>query len=112
VRIVDVGGAVDLTDLAGLLSELDLLVTGDTGPMHLAAAVGTPVVAIFGPSNPERYGPLSADARVLRVDLPCSPCGQVRLPPMRCRGHVPDCLDRIETDRVTSAALELLAGRP
>ena len=47
------------------------------------------------PVDPWRYGPLAAQQRVVRVDLPCSPCGQVRLPPERCRGHVPDCMDGI-----------------
>ena len=89
---------LDLPALAALLARLDVLVTGDTGPMHLAAAMGTPVVALFGPSAPWRYGPLAARQRVLRVDLPCSPCGQVRLPPERCRGHVPDCMDGIQVD--------------
>jgi len=110
VRVIDAGGTVDLVTLAALLAELDVLVTGDTGPMHLAAAVGTPVVALFGPSNPERYGPIGEAHRVLRVDLPCSPCGQVRLPPERCRGHVPECLDRINVERVVAAALDVIDG--
>lgn len=108
VRVVDAAGALDLVDLAGLLSELDLFITGDTGPMHVASAVGAPLVALFGPADPRRYGPRSPEQRVLRVDLPCSPCGQVRLPPVRCRGHVPDCMDGIRVDAVMGAALELL----
>lgn len=104
-------GAFDLVDLAALLAELDVLVTGDTGPMHLAAAVGTRVVALFGPSDPRRYGPLGEGHRVLRVDLPCSPCHRVRMPPARCRGHVPDCLDQIAAERVVAAALDVLRGR-
>jgi ADP-heptose:LPS heptosyltransferase len=108
VPIVNVTGALDLVDLAGLLAELDLLVTSDTGPMHVASAVGTPLVALFGPADPRRYGPRGPHHRVLRVDLPCSPCGQVRLPPERCRGHVPDCMDGVQVAVVTSAAIELL----
>ena len=100
----------DLVTLAAVLASLDLLVTGDTGPMHLAAAMGTPVVALFGPSNPVRYGPQAPRQRVIRIDLPCSPCGQVRLPPLRCRGHVPDCLDGITAGTVAAAAAELLAA--
>lgn len=109
VPVVDAAGALDLPATAALLARLDVLVTGDTGPMHLAAAVGTPVVALFGPSDPRRYGPLADHQRVLRVQLPCSPCGQVRLPPERCRGHVPDCMDGITVDAVVRAARELLA---
>ena len=106
--VVDAGGAMGLTTLAALVGELDLLITGDTGPMHLAAAMHTPVVALFGPSNPARYGPRASVEQILRIDLPCSPCGQVRLPPERCRGHVPDCLDGISVDTVVAAALDVL----
>jgi lipopolysaccharide heptosyltransferase II len=106
--VIDASGALDLIDLAAVLARLDVLITGDTGPMHLAAAVGAPVVALFGPSHPGRYGPLSVRQRVVRVDLPCSPCGRVRLPPERCRGHVPDCMDGIQVDAVVRAANELL----
>jgi ADP-heptose:LPS heptosyltransferase len=107
--VVDAAGGLDLPATAALLARLDVLITGDTGPMHLAAAVGTPTVALFGPSDPRRYGPLVAQQRVLRVQLHCSPCGQVRLPPERCRGHVPDCMDGITVDVVVHAARELLA---
>jgi len=107
--IIDAAGALDLPGTAALLSRLDVLITGDTGPMHMAAAVGTPVVALFGPSDPRRYGPLATKQRVLRVQLPCSPCGQVRLPPERCRGHVPDCMDGITVEAVVRAARELMA---
>src|SRR5690606_7443429 len=62
-----ISGGTDLVQLAALLGQCRALVTGDTGPMHLAAAVGTPVVAIFGPSMPWRYGPLG-HARVVRID--------------------------------------------
>jgi heptosyltransferase I len=106
--VVDVVGRLDLVDLAAVLAELDVLVTGDTGPMHLAAAVQTPIVALFGPSNPVRYGPVGTKSHVLRIDLPCSPCGQVRLPPERCRGHVPDCLHGIDVERVATAVEDLL----
>jgi ADP-heptose:LPS heptosyltransferase len=91
-----------------LLKCCRVLLSNDTGPMHLASAVSAPVVALFGPADPRRYGPTSPHQRVLRVDLPCSPCGQVRLPPERCRGHVPDCMDGIRVDAVVAAALELL----
>jgi ADP-heptose:LPS heptosyltransferase len=76
--------------------------------MHVASAVGTPIVALFGPADPRRYGPRSPNQRIIRVDLWCSPCGQVRLPPERCRGHVPDCMDGIQVDAVVAAARELL----
>ncbi len=107
-RVVDVAGAIDLLTLAAVLERLDVLVTGDTGPMHLAAAVGTPVVAIFGPSDPARYAPRGARDQVIRVDLPCSPCNRIRRPPARCVGHTPDCLALIDADRVLAAAQTIL----
>jgi ADP-heptose:LPS heptosyltransferase len=108
ISIIDLAGQLDLIELAAVLEDLDLLVTGDTGPMHLAAAMGTPTVALFGPSNPQRFGPTGNRSAILRVDLPCSPCGFVRLPPERCRGHVPDCMDGITVERVVAAALDVL----
>ena len=111
-RVVSFAGALDLPESAALFDRLDVLITGDTGPMHLAAAMGTPVVALFGPSDPARYGPRARSERILRVQLPCSPCGQVRLPPVRCRGKVPDCMDGITVDAVVAATLELLAPTP
>lgn len=113
LRVIDASSGVDVPTLAALLERLDLYITSDTGPMHLAAAMGTPVVALFGPSQPERYGPRARLERIVRVDLPCSPCGRVRLPPERCRGHVPDCMDAITVEAVVRAANELLdAARP
>jgi lipopolysaccharide heptosyltransferase II len=110
-RLLNVAGAIDLVTLAAILERCSLAVTGDTGPMHVAAAVGTPIVAIFGPSMPWRYGPLLPDARIVRVDLPCSPCNRIRLPPARCVGHIPDCLQAVTVDQVHAACVDVL-GRP
>jgi lipopolysaccharide heptosyltransferase II len=106
--VIDAVGSGDLLTLAAVIARLTLLITPDTGPMHIAAAVGTPLVALFGPSSPDRWGPLSLDARVVRVDLPCSPCNRIRTPPARCQGHTPDCMDGILTGRVIEAAISLL----
>ena len=110
-RVLDVCGRVDLVTLAAVLAELDLLVTGDTGPMHLAHAVGTPVVAVFGPSDPARYAPRGSHDRIVRIDLPCSPCNRIRLPPARCTGHTPDCLSGVDVARVVHAIDDVLDGR-
>jgi len=107
---IDLVGRVDLITLAAVLERADLLITGDTGPMHLGAALDVPLVAIFGPSDPARWGPFSERARVVRVQLPCSPCNRIRRPPLRCRGHVPDCLAAIGADAVYDAATRLLHG--
>lgn len=107
-RVIDVARHLDLLTLAAVLERLDLLVTGDTGPMHLAVAVNTPVVAVFGPSDPARYAPRGPYDRVVRVSLPCSPCNRIRLPPARCVGHTPDCLASISAHSVFTAALSVL----
>jgi ADP-heptose:LPS heptosyltransferase len=107
-RVLDLSGDVSLLTAAAVIEQLDLFVTGDTGPMHLANAVGTPIVAVFGPSDPRRYAPRGLRDTVVRIDLPCSPCNRIRLPPERCVGHTPDCLAGIETARVLAAIDETL----
>jgi ADP-heptose:LPS heptosyltransferase len=109
-RVMDVSGGTPLLTVAAVLERLDLFVTGDTGPMHLAHLVGTPIVAIFGPSEPRRYAPRGSRDHVVRIDLPCSPCNRIRMPPARCMGHTPDCLAGIDTARVLAAIDEALRG--
>jgi ADP-heptose:LPS heptosyltransferase len=107
-HVVDVSHLTDLLSVAAVLQRCDLMITGDTGPMHLAAAVGTPIVAVFGPSDPRRYAPRGPLDRVVRIDLPCAPCNRIRLPPARCTGHIPDCLAFLSTDLVLTAAVQVL----
>jgi len=70
-------GRLSLKELAAVLARTDVMVTVDSGPMHMAAAMGTPVVALFGATDPRRTGPWG-DAVILRRDLACSPCLQRR----------------------------------
>jgi lipopolysaccharide heptosyltransferase II len=109
VPVIDLTDSGSLIDLAALLARCRLYVSGDTGPMHLAAAVGTPVVAVFGPSDPRRYAPLVRARRVVQIHdtLPCAPCNMIRLPPERCRGVVPDCLAGLSTQLVYEAVRSL-----
>ena len=94
---------VDLPDAGALCSPRSICSSRATRARCTSPARwDTPVVALFGPSDPARYGPRAIRERILRVDLPCSPCGQVRLPPVRCRGHVPDCMDGITVDAVVA----------
>ncbi len=108
VPLTELPPDVDLVVLTAVLERLSLFITGDTGPMHLAAAVGTPVLAIFGPSLPTRYAPLSPRSRIVRIDIHCSPCNLLRQPPTRCLNRVPDCLAGIATADVLRAANEML----
>ncbi|HVG94439.1 MAG TPA: lipopolysaccharide heptosyltransferase II [Planctomycetota bacterium] len=98
-------GATDLPRLAALLARARLLVTNDTGPMHLAAAVGTPILALFGSTDPDVCGPRgTGPITVLRDRVPCSPCW-LRVCPIE--GH--PCLDPMRVERVLDAARRLLA---
>ena len=73
-RGVNLCGATSLPEMIEWLRLGDLLVTNDTGPMHVAAALGKPLVALFGPTEPRRTGPYGQLENVLCLDLPCSPC--------------------------------------
>jgi lipopolysaccharide heptosyltransferase I len=73
-RAVNLAGRTGLKDLLALLSRASFLVCNDTGPQHLAAALGIPVFAIFGPANPVRTGPYGQGHRVIRKEMDCSPC--------------------------------------
>jgi len=106
--VLNLAGATSLRELAALLKACEVVLTNDTGPMHLANAVGTPIVAVFGPSDPRRYAPRGVRDTVVRIDLPCSPCNRIRLPPVRCVGHTPDCLAGVEVARVLAAIDETL----
>jgi len=71
---INLEGRTSLRELAALYRRVSLLVTTDSGPMHLAAAVGTPVVAIFGPTSPARTGPYGEGHIVVQKGLSCVPC--------------------------------------
>jgi heptosyltransferase-2 len=63
-----------LGQLAGVLSQCRAVVSPDSGPAHMAGALGVPVVAVFGPTSPDRWAPKGPRVKVVRLDLPCGPC--------------------------------------
>lgn len=67
-------GKTHINQLAALFANSDLVICGNCGPMHLAAAAGTPVVALHGPTNPSQWAPWGDGHTILHVDVPCSPC--------------------------------------
>ena len=73
-RCLNLCGETSLPEMVEGLRQCDLMVTNDTGPMHAAAALGKPLVALFGPTEPHRTGPYGRLESVLRIELPCSPC--------------------------------------
>jgi len=104
-QALDWTGRTSLVELAALFARSALLLTNDSGPMHLAAALGTPVVAIFGPTNPSRTGPYSDGAVVVRSAAHCAPCYQ-----RCCDRRV--CLEEVRVEEVVSEARALLSGEP
>ena len=97
---VNMAGKTSLTQLAALLQRANLLITGDSGPMHIAAAVGTPLIAIHGPTDPVKSGPVSPHATVLRSDIWCSPCYTAKGGPADCRFFTTQCMKNITPEQV------------
>jgi lipopolysaccharide heptosyltransferase II len=95
-------GRLDLAQLGALIGEADLLICNNTGPAHMAAALGTPVVDLYALTNPQ-HTPWQVASRVLFHDVPCRNCFKSVCP----QGHH-DCLKRVAPEAVASAALELL----
>ena len=108
--VLSLVGRTSLTELVGVLAGARALVTTDTGPSHLAAAVGTPVLAIFGPSDHRKTGPFAtADnlVRILSAGLDCSPCSHTD----RIRS-CPDnrCMQAVPPERVVAELASVLDG--
>jgi len=104
-RALDLGGRTSLADLADILAGAACLVAGNTGPAHLAAAVGTPVVSIFAPTVPAaRWRPWNVRHELLHIEVPCAGCRARECP---VPGH--PCLDGLEVGDVM-AAVARLAG--
>ena len=118
---VDLSGRLTLREALSVIANLDLFLSPDTGPMHMACAVDTPSVSVFGPSDPVRYfsggdpvpgGRPGSRHVVIRSDLWCSPCNQIRRPPRECSGtEGPECLRLVTAEEVGVAAVRLLRER-
>jgi heptosyltransferase-2 len=104
----------DLDTLAAVLARCRVTVSNDSGVMHLATAMGTPTVAVFGPSNPVAWGPWDPSAqsrhRVVALEIPCRPCfyvGHELGSPKGCQTR--DCLAWLGTEPVVRALDDVLA---
>ncbi len=73
-KSINMAGKTSLKELAAIISGAEFLVSPDTGPMHIAAALRVPVFALFGPTNPARTGPYGDIHTIIRKEMPCSPC--------------------------------------
>jgi len=100
---VNLMGKTSLVQLGGVIAGLSVLVTNDTGPAHIAYALGTPTVTIFGSANPKRYGPLKSGPYCILVhDVPCRPCGYTVCP----IGY--RCLEGVTVAQALDAAEEVM----
>jgi len=105
VKPLNLVGKMTLTQLGAVLQRCKLLVSGDTGPLHLATAVGTRVIGLFGAIDPERTGPVGSGHRVIRhPEVPCVPCNG-----KKCH-HIPslECMARITVDEVAAEVETML----
>ena len=105
-RVVNLAGATGLAEAAALIGQCALFLTNDSGLMHVAAAVGTPVTAIFGSTNPVTTSPRGAPAVLVRHPVECSPC----LKP-ECKMPRHYCMETITADDVAEAGLRLLSDQ-
>lgn len=102
--VINVCGKTSLIELGGLLQEVDLVITVDSGPMHMAAAVGRPVLAVFSATDPKRTGPYGERHRVVALEgLECRPCFSDR-----CARHDFACLRDLPAERVIAQAMKML----
>lgn len=102
-RLMSFAGETGLRDLCALISECDVLVTNDSGPMHVGYAVGTPLVSIFGSTSSELTGPVGDGGIVIRKDAECAPCFERECPSGDLR-----CMDLITVPDVFESVKKLL----
>ncbi len=100
--------SVSIREAASLTKNCSLYISNDAGPMHMAAAVGVPTIAIFGPTNPVWVKPWGVKHRVIRLELPCSPCFRYSPKPMRCIANLDyACIKNIGVEQVFNAFIDL-----
>jgi len=102
-RLVNLVGQTSLPELVALLAASDLVISGDSGPMHIASALETPLIALHGPTDPALSGPNSPFAVILRRDLWCSPCYDASAT-AECPFGNPVCMKSLSPDLVFATA--------
>ena len=111
-EVIVAAGQTSVSQVAALIGRCDLLLCNDSGLMHAAVAVGTPVVAIYGPTDIRRTAPLGKGHMVIRHELPCSPCFRLNGDEdvHRCPHH--DCLMTIHPEEVVQGVRSVIEGLP
>jgi heptosyltransferase-2 len=103
---MSLAGRTSMRELMAYISECDVFLTNDSGPMHIASAAGTPLVAIFGSTSPELTGPSGASQAVLKADMDCSPCfGR------NCGKDYIRCMYAVSTEEVYDNVRKLLPAK-
>ena len=102
-EVVNLAGQTSLVEMGGWFSRMNLAIVNDSGPLHLATALGIPVVTMFGPTDPRRTGPYGQGHRVITTDVACRPCF-ARV----CRLSRVECMEGITVGQVVEAAREVL----
>lgn len=100
---LSIAGETSLTELAALLRSANLLLTGDTGPLYIAEAVGTPTLSLWGPTHPDIYGPLTPGHHFILSPHSCSACCKTK-----CRHRNNACMNAIRPEIVAEALRKLL----
>jgi heptosyltransferase I len=101
--VVNLAGQTDLVEMGRWFKQMDLVIANDSGPLHMAAALGIPVVSMFGPTDPRRTGPYGGGVGVCTTDIACRPCfAKVCLYPFV------ECMTRISVKQVTDAVRRVL----
>ncbi len=103
--VVNLAGRTSLAEMGGLLQGMDVLVSNDSGPSHIAAALGVPCVVVFGPTNPDRTGPYGPQHRIAKTNLPCRPCYS-----RVCRQPDTPCINGVQSYHVRELVDDILAG--
>ena len=94
-------GKTTINQLACLIKRCNVFISGDTAPLHIASGVGTPVIALFGPTDPRRHISSEKDALILKKELECQPCYKPKCVSI-------ECMKKISVDEVKEAVLKLL----
>ncbi|MBZ5497995.1 MAG: glycosyltransferase family 9 protein [Acidobacteriia bacterium] len=110
-RVQSIAGRTRVRELAAVIKKLDLLISVDSGPCHMAAALGTPLVVVWGPGRLEQTRPVSSitPVRLVRHPVPCAPCQSTPLQ-KTCRRNI--CMELITPEEVFAAAQSLLTSLP
>lgn len=101
--VTNLAGRTSLVEMGGWFSSMDVVVVNDSGPLHLAAALGVPTVTMFGPTDPARTGPYGEGHRVVTTEMDCRPCFD-----RVCRYSTTACMKEIPPERVLAAVRDVL----